>query len=60
MSPSERTSAIRLLGEAGRTGSGDIAHIRSSLRQASMDPDPDVAARAQEEYERLVEHDENR
>ena len=59
MNPADRASAIQLLGEAAHGGS-DVARIRMSLRQASTDPDPDVAARAQEEYERLVEHDENR
>lgn len=36
----------------------DVTDLRESLRLASADEDEDVAARAQEEYEALVERDE--
>src|SRR5262249_35782890 len=36
----------------------EVTSVRESLRLASADEDEDVAARAQEEYEALVERDE--
>jgi hypothetical protein len=56
-SPEDRVRALRSLsGTAGN--SADRARVRSSLHVAATDDDPDIAARAQEEYEALVERDD--
>jgi hypothetical protein len=54
LSPDDRARAIRSLAATAPDGSG-IARVRSSLRIAAADEDPDVAARAQETYDALVE-----
>jgi hypothetical protein len=53
----ERVRAIEAISEAARQGS-DLARARQALRLAASDPDPEVAARAQEEYEQVAERDE--
>jgi penicillin-binding protein 1A len=55
--PEERARAILVISEAARSGV-DIARARHALRWAAGDTDPDVAARAQEAYEQLIERDE--
>lgn len=56
-SPEDRVLAIRSLSGTARNGA-EMARVRSSLHLAATDDDPDVAARAQEEYEALVERDD--
>jgi hypothetical protein len=55
--PEERARAIQVISEASQGGM-DIARARHALRWAAGDSDPDVAARAQEAYEHLIERDE--
>ncbi|MEJ0036072.1 MAG: hypothetical protein WDO68_08305 [Gammaproteobacteria bacterium] len=57
-SADDRVRAIQSLAASARDGY-DVARVRSSLRLASADANPDVAARAQEEWERLVEREEH-
>lgn len=45
-------------GESPIDAAERLATLRSSLRVASADDDPDVAARAQEEYERLIDRED--
>jgi len=56
-SPEDRARAIRSLSGTARNGA-EVARVRSSLHLAATDDDPDIAARAQEEYEALVERDD--
>lgn len=53
----DRVRAVRSLAASAREGD-DVAYVRSFLRVASADDDPDVAARAQEEYERLIDRED--
>jgi hypothetical protein len=53
----ERIRAIQTIAEAARSGS-EVARMRRALRLVAADADPEVAARAQEEYERLTERDD--
>ncbi len=53
----ERVRAIQAIAEAAGRGS-EVARARQTLRLAAADPDPEVAARAQEEYEQLAERDD--
>jgi hypothetical protein len=53
----ERIRAIQAIAEAARSGS-EVAGVRRALRLTAADPDPEVAARAQEEYEQLSERDD--
>jgi hypothetical protein len=55
--PEERARAIQVISDAARGGM-DVARARHALRWAAGDTDPDVAARAQEAYEQLIERDE--
>ena len=55
--PDDRVRAIRTLGATARDGP-EVPRVRSSLGVAAADEDPDVAARAQDEYDALVEHDD--
>jgi hypothetical protein len=57
LSPDDRVRAIHSLAANARDGV-EVTRVRSSLRLAATDEDPDVAARAQEEYEALVERDD--
>ena len=50
----ERIRAIGSLASSALEGK-DVARIRSTLRVASADEDEDVAVRAQETYEQLVD-----
>ena len=56
-SPDDRVRAIRALAATARGGL-EVARARSSLRVAAVDENPDVAARAQEEYDALIERDD--
>jgi hypothetical protein len=53
----ERINAIDQLAETARKGV-EVSQVRASLRLAASDESPDVAARAQEEYEKLVERED--
>ena len=56
--PADRVRAIQVLAESARDGH-EVSRVRFFLqRTASGDEDPDVAARAREEYERLVERED--
>ena len=56
-SPDDRVRAIRSLAATARSGL-DVPRVRSSLRVAAADDDPDVAARAQDEYDALLERED--
>jgi hypothetical protein len=53
----ERIRAIQAIAQAARNGS-EVPRMRRALRIAASDSDAEVAARAQEEYDRLTEHDD--
>jgi hypothetical protein len=57
LSPDDRVRAIRSLAANARDGI-EVTRVRASLRLAATDEDPDVAARAQEEYEGHVERED--
>lgn len=57
LSPDDRARAINSLAASTPEGP-DVARARSSLRVAATDEDPDIAARAQEAYDLLVERDD--
>jgi hypothetical protein len=56
-SSEDRVRAIRALATTARSGL-EMARARTSLRVAAADENPDVAARAQEEYDALIERDD--
>jgi hypothetical protein len=55
--PEDRVAAIQTL---AATSPGGLAfgHVRQSLRFAAADPDPEIAARAQEAYDSLMKRDD--
>jgi hypothetical protein len=57
LSPDDRVRAIHSLAAHARDGI-EVTRVRASFRLAAIDENPDVAARAQEEYEALVERDD--
>ena len=50
----ERIRALRAVVASAQTAR-EVARVRSTLKDAAADEDPDIAQRAQEEYDRLLE-----
>jgi hypothetical protein len=55
--PQDRVLAIQALATTGHSGRS-LSRVRQSLRFAASDQDPDVAARAREAYDSLLERDD--
>ena len=53
----ERVRAIQSLA-AATPSAAELASVRSSLRLAATDQDPDIAERAQEAYDSLMKRDD--
>jgi len=56
-SPADRVLAIQSLAATGHSGRA-LSRVRQTLRFAASDQDPNVAARAQEAYDSLLERDD--
>ena len=53
----DRVRAVQSLAEAARSGH-EVSRVRASLHYAAADENPEVATRAQQEYDALVERED--